>query len=102
MIMLDLFDSLKDFKTFDIKKYKLNKIRKFLLSRQTDYMYMEQIQNLAKEKKRYDILKEVKRSAIYSKRISKPLKFIKWLNKQRFFWRFSEPLKKLILSGAII
>ena len=101
MIMLDLCNSLKAFKTFNLKKYKTNKIGRILLSQPSDHFYMEQIKTLAREKKRHDILKGLKKSADYSKRRNRLLKLVSWQNKQRFIWRLSEPFKKIILLGAI-
>ena len=85
--------------------FSLAKLRRVYMPRAMDRGYFVQIQKLARERGRYDIVQAIDQSLAWSQLIAPFLRICaKWKQffwKQRFFWRYAEWPERFILRGMI-
>lgn len=106
MMMLDLYDALNYFTTFNKDNYKIKKIKKNYLQDYWDRDCMYQSRSLALHKGRVDLVKAIDGSFKHTKRLDRYLPYArkigKWFKHKRFIWRYTDLIERWLLADSIL
>jgi hypothetical protein len=101
MITLELLGALKRSETFPSKSLEVANIRRIYCASPTMASSFKDVQDLAKEKGRTDIIRAIDQALKRSKRLNVLLPWVRRLRSVRFFWKFAGPLERALLAGSL-
>lgn len=101
MAVLAAVDALDRCKTFPAAALDLEKVSRLYSSTAWEGLSVE-LEDLARERGKVDLLRAVRRSRTYSRRLHRLLTVTDWMKQQRVVWRIADPLEHRLLAGALI
>ncbi len=101
MINLELLGALERCTRFDRSQFSIERIASLYSDSENAMKFLYELEQLARDRGRTDIANALLRSYKHSKHLDRWLQLPRFLKRQPFLWRYSEPVERLILNRSI-